>query len=177
VLDLDSARHVVTAVIVSHDGARWLPETLSALRAQTRPVQRVVAADTGSTDGGPDVLADHLPADAVIDLPARTGYGDAVKAALDLPRSTAEVHGFDDDATEWIWLIHDDLTPEKDTLEQLLAAADEDPGSLVAFVNAGAEASMAASLLASQMPIASAGTNSRAALAATRESLALGLMV
>ncbi|GAA1083098.1 glycosyltransferase family 2 protein [Nocardiopsis metallicus] len=130
-LDLDSARHVVTAVIVSHDGARWLPETLSALRAQTRPVQRVVAADTGSSDGSPDILADHLPADAVLDLPARTGYGDAVKAALDLPRSTTEVSGFDEDATEWIWLIHDDLTPEKDTLEQLLAAADKDPRAAV----------------------------------------------
>jgi GT2 family glycosyltransferase len=131
VLDLDSARHVVTAVIVSHDGARWLPDTLSALRAQTRPVQRVVAADTGSSDGSPDILADHLPADAVIDLPARTGYGDAVKAALDLPRSTTEVYGFDDDATEWIWLIHDDLTPEKDTLEELLTAADKDPRTAV----------------------------------------------
>lgn len=130
-LDLDSARHVVTAVIVSHDGARWLPETLSALRGQSRPVQRVVAADTGSSDGSPDVLDEHLPSDAVISLPARTGYGDAVKAALDLPRSTTEVRGFDEDATEWIWLIHDDLTPEKDTLEQLLAAADKEPRTAV----------------------------------------------
>lgn len=129
--DLDSARHVVTAVIVSHDGARWLPETLSALRAQTRPVQRVVAADTGSTDGSTDVLADHLPDDAIIDLPDDTGYGDAIRAALDLPRSTTGVRGFDDDATEWIWLIHDDLTPEKDTLEQLLTAADNDPRTAV----------------------------------------------
>ncbi|MBR8741331.1 glycosyltransferase family 2 protein [Nocardiopsis sp. MG754419] len=129
--DLDSARHVVTAVIVSHDGARWLPETLSALRAQSRPVQRVVAADTGSTDGSPDILAGHLPDDAIIDLPADTGYGDAVRAALDLPRSTTAVRGFEDDATEWIWLIHDDLTPEKDTLEQLLTAADQDPRSAV----------------------------------------------
>ena len=129
--DLDSARHVVTAVIVSHDGARWLPETLSALRAQTRPVQRVVAADTGSSDGSTDILADHLPDDAMIDLPDDTGYGDAIRAALDLPRSTTEVRGFDEDATEWLWLIHDDLTPEKDTLEQLLTAADNDPRTAV----------------------------------------------
>ncbi|MGW5878571.1 glycosyltransferase [Nocardiopsis terrae] len=130
-LDLDSARHVVTAVIVSHDGARWLPETLSALRAQTRPVQRVVAADTASSDDSTDVLADHLPSDAVIGLPASTGYGDAVRAALELPRADTEVHGFDEDATEWLWLIHDDLTPEKDTLEQLLTAADRDPRTAV----------------------------------------------
>ncbi|WP_051064626.1 glycosyltransferase family 2 protein [Nocardiopsis halotolerans] len=129
--DQDFARHVVTAVIVSHDGARWLPETLEALRAQSRPVQRVVAADTGSTDGSADVLTGFLPSGAVVDLPARTGYGDAVRAALDLPRSTSAVRGFDEDATEWIWLIHDDLTPERDTLSHLLAAADQDPRAAV----------------------------------------------
>ncbi|MFD3687249.1 glycosyltransferase [Nocardiopsis sp. NPDC058631] len=130
-LDPDSDRHVVTAVIVSHDGARWLPETLSALRAQSRPVQRVVAADTGSTDGSADILGEYLPSGAVVDLPARTGYGDAVRAALELPRASIAVRGFDEDATEWIWLIHDDLTPEEDTLAHLLAAADQDPRAAV----------------------------------------------
>ncbi|RKS05380.1 GT2 family glycosyltransferase [Nocardiopsis sp. Huas11] len=130
-LDQDSARHVVTVVVVNHDGARWLPETLAAVRAQTRPVQRVVAADTGSTDGSPDTLAEYLPSDAVIDLPADTGFGDAVRAALELPRSTTPVRGFDDDATEWLWLIHDDLTPEQDALAHLLDAADQDPRAAV----------------------------------------------
>ncbi|MEV2273986.1 glycosyltransferase family 2 protein [Nocardiopsis sp. NPDC049922] len=129
-LDHDPARHVVTAVIVSHDGARWLPETLAAVRGQSRPVQRVVAADTGSTDGSADLLTEYLPDDAVLDLPAATGYGDAVRGALDLPRSTAPVPGHPD-ATEWIWLIHDDLTPERDALERLLAAADQDPRAAV----------------------------------------------
>ncbi|GAA0988693.1 glycosyltransferase [Nocardiopsis tropica] len=130
-LDPDSDRHVVTAVIVSHDGARWLPETLSALRAQSRPVQRVVAADTGSADGSADILGEHLPSGAVVDLPARTGYGDAVRAALELPRASTAVRGADEDATEWIWLVHDDLTPEEDTLAHLLAAADRDPRAAV----------------------------------------------
>ena len=44
------SRHAVTVVLVSHDGASWLPDTLAALAAQTRPPQRVVAVDTGSTD-------------------------------------------------------------------------------------------------------------------------------
>ncbi|OLT28216.1 glycosyl transferase family 2 [Nocardiopsis sp. CNR-923] len=129
-LDHDPARHVVTAVIVSHDGARWLPETLAAVRGQSRPVQRVVAADTGSTDGSAELLTEYLPDDAVLDLPATTGYGDAVRGALGLPRSTAPVprHA---GGTEWIWLIHDDLTPERDALERLLAAADQDPRAAV----------------------------------------------
>ncbi|WP_047867385.1 glycosyltransferase family 2 protein [Nocardiopsis sp. RV163] len=129
--DQDFARHVVTAVIVSHDGARWLPETMQELRGQSWPVQRAVAADTGSTDDSAEVLARFLPADAVVELPADTGYGDAVRAALELPRSTSAVRGFDEDATEWIWLIHDDLTPDRDALAHLLDAADQDPRAAV----------------------------------------------
>ena len=41
---------VVTAVLVSHDGARWLPAVLDGLADQTRPLDHVVAVDTGSTD-------------------------------------------------------------------------------------------------------------------------------
>lgn len=130
-LDQDSARHVVTAVVVTHDGARWLSETMTALRGQTRPLQRVVAADTGSTDDSVGILAEHLPSDSITEQPPETGYGDAVRAALDLPRSTTQVRGSGEGATEWIWLIHDDLAPEPDALEQLLAAADQDPRAAV----------------------------------------------
>ncbi|MER6923666.1 hypothetical protein ABT314_32710, partial [Streptomyces spiralis] len=35
-------RHVVTAVLVSHDGARWLPDALAGLLGQERPVQYAV---------------------------------------------------------------------------------------------------------------------------------------
>ena len=36
---------IVTALLVSHDGARWLPAVLAGLSGQTRPVDRVVAVD------------------------------------------------------------------------------------------------------------------------------------
>lgn len=52
-------RHVVTAVIVAHDGARWLPEALSGLLEQNRPVQNIVAADTGSADNSAQLLTDR----------------------------------------------------------------------------------------------------------------------
>lgn len=131
VQDLDPVRHTVTAVVVAHDGARWLPETLAAVRAQSRPVQRVVAADTGSTDGSGDILAEYLPEPAVVTLDARTGYGDAVRAALELPRSRTGVRGAGEESTEWLWLIHDDCTPDPDALRHLLAAADDDPRAAV----------------------------------------------
>ena len=40
----------VTAVIVAHDGTRWLPNLFSALETSTRFPDHLVAVDTGSTD-------------------------------------------------------------------------------------------------------------------------------
>ncbi|NYE49666.1 GT2 family glycosyltransferase [Spinactinospora alkalitolerans] len=111
--------------MVTHDGARWLPETLEAVRAQSRPVQRVVGVDTGSRDRSGTILAEFIAPDAIITLPRDTGYGDAVQAALDHPRSRTEFPGAPD-ATEWIWLIHDDCTPHADALQHLLTAANDD---------------------------------------------------
>jgi MYXO-CTERM domain-containing protein len=131
VLPLDPARHIVTAVIVTHDGARWLPETLEAVREQSRPVQRVVGVDTGSRDRSGRILGEFIAPDAIASLPRRTGYGDAVRAALDLPRARAPFPGAAPDATEWIWLVHDDCTPDRDALQHLLLAANDDPRAAV----------------------------------------------
>lgn len=71
-------RHVVTAVLVAHDGARWLPNALSGLLSQDRPVQDVVAADTGSGDDSARLLAESLGDDRVLHLARRNGFGAAV---------------------------------------------------------------------------------------------------
>ncbi|NYI96095.1 GT2 family glycosyltransferase [Streptomonospora nanhaiensis] len=130
-LPLDPARHIVTAVIVTHDGARWLPETLEAVREQTRPVQRVVGVDVGSRDRSGRILAEYIAADAITTLDRATGFGDAVRAALDSPRARAAFPGAAPDATEWIWLVHDDCTPDPDALQHLLIAANDDPRAAV----------------------------------------------
>ncbi|MFD7578897.1 glycosyltransferase family 2 protein [Kitasatospora sp. NPDC059817] len=79
-------RHLVTAVIVSHDGARWLPQALAGLLGQDRQVQRVLAVDTGSTDNSPqllaDTLADWLPESGPLLLGRRAGFGTAVAEAV-----------------------------------------------------------------------------------------------
>ncbi|MFJ9612117.1 glycosyltransferase [Kitasatospora sp. NPDC101176] len=79
-------RHLVTAVIVSHDGARWLPQALAGLLGQDRQVQRVLAVDTGSTDNSPqllaDTLADWLPESGPVILGRRAGFGTAVAEAV-----------------------------------------------------------------------------------------------
>ena len=40
----------VTAILVTHDGATWLPEVIAALSSQSRPIDRIVAVDTASID-------------------------------------------------------------------------------------------------------------------------------
>ena len=129
-LPLDFARHIVTAVVVTHDGARWLPETLEAIRSQTRPVQRIIGVDTGSRDRSGAILAEYINSEMILTLPRTTGYGEAIQAALDHPRSRSQLADTEG-AVEWIWLIHDDCTPEPDTLAQLLATADENPRAAV----------------------------------------------
>ena len=46
----------VVALLVSHDGARWLPAVIDGLRSQTVPLSGVVCVDTGSHDESVDLL-------------------------------------------------------------------------------------------------------------------------
>jgi len=133
----------VTALLVSHNGARWLPAVLEGLGAQTRPPERVLAVDTGSGDASVELLTAHLGAESVVGAPARTSFPDAVTLGLEhLPRATtarlaaasAEQHsrppgGTED--TEWVWLLHDDSRPAPDALERLLEVAATNPSASI----------------------------------------------
>ena len=128
-------QHVVTAVIVAHDGAAWLPRIAEALLGQTRPVQRVVAVDTGSRDRSGAVLAELLGRSVVFGMDRRTGYGAAIAHALRHRAANTNVPGpaglAAGDRTEWVWLLHDDSEPAPDALEQLLRGAAEVRSSAV----------------------------------------------
>jgi len=120
-------RHVVTAVLVSHDGERWLPNVLEALLGQQRPVQRIIAVDTGSRDRSAELLRSRLGSELVLDRKRSTGYGSAVTFGLanSAPVGYDEV-GYDANAPiEWVWLLHDDSAPSPDCLGQLLLTAEE----------------------------------------------------
>jgi GT2 family glycosyltransferase len=120
-------RHRVTAVLVTHNGARWLPYTLAALDRLALAPQRVIAVDTGSTDAGPSLLAAELGAASVLTAPAGTGFGAAVAQAVDALRGAPGLPGPRDDegpVIEWLWLLHDDCAPDPETLRRLLAVVD-----------------------------------------------------
>jgi GT2 family glycosyltransferase len=122
---LQLPRHVVTAVLVAHDGARWLPATLAALAALSRPPQALVAVDTGSADGSAALLADALGDAAVVHCARDTGFGAAVQAGLQAAAQTtgrrappAAERG------EWGWLLHDHAAPAPGARLELRAEAE-----------------------------------------------------
>ncbi len=110
-------KHRVTAVLVSHNGAVWLPEVVAALNSQTRPIDVITAVDTGSQDSSTKLLKSaRIP---FISADVETGFGAAVSLAVNrLPKSIDH---------EWIWLIHDDCAPAPTALAELLAAIDDRP--------------------------------------------------
>jgi len=110
-------KHRVTAVLVSHNGAVWLPEVVAALTSQTRPIDLITAVDTGSQDVSTKLLKSaRIP---FISADVETGFGEAVALAVEkLPASVEH---------EWIWLIHDDCAPAPTALAELLAAIDNRP--------------------------------------------------
>jgi GT2 family glycosyltransferase len=109
----------VVALLVSHDGSRWLPAVVHGIRAQTVPVSEVVAVDTGSKDDSADLLLDAF--EEVVTVPGSTAYPEAVRIGLE------QVAPADSAGPEWIWLLHDDSNPAPDALERLLETAAEDP--------------------------------------------------
>ena len=78
--DSHFARHHVTAILVAHDGATWLPEVVASLYKQKRSVDQLIAVDTGSLDDSAALMRNA--GIRVVDVPRDTGFGAAVNFAL-----------------------------------------------------------------------------------------------
>jgi GT2 family glycosyltransferase len=114
-----SARPHVTAVVVAHDGAPWLPRCLDALAGQGADV--VVAVDTGSRDDSLPLLRQAVGHDHVVVVDRRTGFGDAVRQGL--AHAASLLGDRPADEQHWYWLLHDDCAPQPGALEALLDTA------------------------------------------------------
>jgi GT2 family glycosyltransferase len=102
----------VGAIVVAHNGARWLPKVLNSFAHMFHAPTAWRAVDVGSTDGGAELLRDAFGADRISYAPSGTGFGEAVRLGLEqLPR------------TDWIWLLHDDAAVLPGTLAGLLDVA------------------------------------------------------
>ena len=109
----------VSAILVVHDGATWLPEVVAALASQTRAVDKTIAIDTGSQDSSVKLLSGARI--EFITIERGDGFGTAVETAVNhLPPASEDVE-------DWLWLIHDDCAPAPNALEELLKAIEDRP--------------------------------------------------
>ena len=77
---MPSQQHFVTAILVSHDGALWLPEVVASLAKQKRAIDRIIAVDTGSHDSSVKLLKSAGITTHVVDRDL--GFGAAVQAEI-----------------------------------------------------------------------------------------------
>lgn len=102
----------VGAIVVAHNGARWLPKVLNSFANMFHAPTAWRAVDVGSTDGGAELLRDAFGPERISYAPSGTGFGEAIRIGLEqLPR------------TDWIWLLHDDAAVLPGTLAGLLDVA------------------------------------------------------
>ena len=102
----------VGAVVVAHNGARWLPKVLGSYSSMFYAPTAWRAVDVGSTDGSGDLLRDAFGDERISFAPSGTGFGEAIWMGVEqLP------------PTDWIWLLHDDAAVLPGTLAGLLDVA------------------------------------------------------
>lgn len=116
---LPTVHSSVALILVSHDGARWLPTVIDGIRAQQAPIAGIVPVDTGSKDESAELLERAFG--GVVRSSGGTTFPEAIDLAME--QIPAEADG----GPSWIWILHDDATPDRGALSALLAAADEHP--------------------------------------------------
>ncbi|MEI9812823.1 MAG: glycosyltransferase family 2 protein [Acidobacteriota bacterium] len=104
----------VAAVIPHWNRASLLKSFLAELPKQTRPFDRVIVVDNGSTDGSPEVA--ERGAAEVIRLPQNLGFAVAVNRGI---AAAADC--------EWVAILNNDVTLDPTWLERLFQAAANAP--------------------------------------------------
>lgn len=119
---MKGAGGLVSVLVVSYNGAAHLPGCLDALASQTLPRHRfeVVVVDNASADGSADLVRTRYPWCRLAASRQNLGFtgGNNLAAAL--------AHG------DRLALLNHDTVADPHWLEELLRAADANPGQIVA---------------------------------------------
>lgn len=109
----------ITAVIVTYNRFALVQRTINALRSQTHKLDSIIVVDNGTTDGTHEWLdtQDDLTVIHQDNVGGSGGFWRGIKEGAE--------RGFD-----WLWCMDDDVFPEPDCLEKLLAVAEPADGML-----------------------------------------------
>ena len=116
----------VTAILVSRNGAPWLPDTLTAISRLTLRPSFIIAVDNRSEDESGRIL-EAARRTGIVDLVLQgspdASFGEAVTQAA------AELRP----GNQWLWLLHDDAAPDPNALTELVTFALRTPGLALAY--------------------------------------------
>ncbi len=107
----------VVAVVVTYNRIVLLKECLDAILHQSRPIEDIILIDNASTDGTHEILQKegYFDKDVVHyigmkeNLGGSGGFYEGIKLATE-------------QKADWIWIMDDDTIPQKECLENLIAA-------------------------------------------------------
>ena len=107
----------VAVVLVNYNGRKLLPRCLGALRDQTRPADRVILVDNGSSDGSAELVRAGFPEVELVALDRNLGFAPANNEGV---RRAADC--------DLVALLNTDAFAEPGWLELLVEAAERNPG-------------------------------------------------
>jgi rhamnopyranosyl-N-acetylglucosaminyl-diphospho-decaprenol beta-1,3/1,4-galactofuranosyltransferase len=110
----------IHAVVVTFNRKHMLRECLDALRAQSRPPDRVLVVDNASTDGTLEMVRSDHPDVDLLALPYNQGGAGGFHEGL------ARAYR---DGADWAWLMDDDTIASRDALAELIGAPDRLSGA------------------------------------------------
>jgi rhamnopyranosyl-N-acetylglucosaminyl-diphospho-decaprenol beta-1,3/1,4-galactofuranosyltransferase len=108
----------VAAAVATYNRRHVLRRSLTALLAQSRPIDEVIVVDNASSDGTPQMIAEEFPTVRLVQMPENTGAAGAFAAGL--REGVASGH-------DWVWMFDDDDVPQPDALATMLDAVAELP--------------------------------------------------
>ena len=99
----------VTVIIPTWNRRDLLVRVMECLQKQTHPIEKIIVADDGSTDGSAEAAEERGA--TVLRMGTNAGFARAVN------------RGIAGAATEWVAIVNNDVEPEPDWLACLVAAA------------------------------------------------------